>query len=157
MKVCGQDITLSGFCQNYVLIKIFEYFWICNWCFLLACFNNVNAPIFTLLFRRQDFGYDRMTAQTVQISFLIFLSCNLNWIACVTSFTPLMESFFSVRVINFSVIRGLLTLKNDFFDFWEILTFETAFLTFESWNGLFSLIQRDKLKWARETLFEISY
>ena len=49
------------------------------------------------LFRRQDFCYDHMTSQPLQICFLFIRSCNFNWIACATSFFTLSGASFFVH------------------------------------------------------------
>ena len=60
------------------------------------------------LFCRHDFCYDHMTSHRLQICFLFIRSCNFNWIACVTSFSPLVELvFLFIRVIKFLVTRDL--------------------------------------------------
>ena len=72
--------------------------------------------------------------------FLFIRSCNFNWIACVTSFFALSgASFLFMRVLKF------------------LVTLDTSLsrMTSSIWNWLlFTLIQRDKVKWVCVTLNE---
>ena len=88
------------------------------------------------LFYRHNFCYDH------DVCFLFLRSCNLNWIACVSSFFALSRAcFLFFRVINFLVTRDLPHhsqkwlphSENDFF---------------------FTLIHRDKIKWVYITVIE---
>ena len=76
--------------------------------------------------------------------FLFIRSCNFNWIACVTSFFALSgASFLFMRVIKFFGHTWLTSLSK---------------MTSSLWNWvLFTLIQRDKVKWVCITLNEGYY
>ena len=89
------------------------------------------------LFRRQDFCYDHLTSQPLQICFSYIRLCNFNWSACVTSSLALsVASFLFIFVIKFLVTRD----------------FPHSKVTSSLWNWLRTLIQRDKVKWMRVTL-----
>ena len=73
--------------------------------------------------------------------FLFIRSCNFNWIACVTSFFALSRaSFLFLRVIKIFGHTWLTSLSK---------------MTSSIWNWLlFTLIERDKVKWVCVTLNE---
>ena len=93
---------------------------------LSMLFQDLSCYVF--LFRRQDFCYDHMTSQPLQICFLFIRSWNFNWSACVTIFFALNgASFFcSFAWLKFWSRRTYLTLKNDF------LTLKLTFIFFNS-------------------------
>ena len=72
--------------------------------------------------------------------FLFIRSCNFNWIACVTSFFALSGASFFVHLLDYIFGQTWLTS----------LTKMTSSL----WNWLlFTLIQRDKVKWVFLSVF----
>ena len=105
--------------------------WKCFQLYVRTC------PAMFFLFRFLLRPYD-VTA-TSNLLF-VHCSCNFNWSACVTSFLLLVERVFcSIRVIKF-----LVTLDLPHSQKW-----------LPDWNWLlFTLIQRDKVKWVCVTLNE---
>ena len=91
------------------------------------------------LFRRQDFCWDNLTSQLLQICFLFIRLCNFKWSACVTSFFTLIgASFLFIRVKKFLVTRDL--------------PHSQKWLPRSKIDFYFTLIQRDKVKWLCVTL-----
>ena len=94
---------------------------------------NCTSGVVVLCFLfRQEFCYDHITSQSLQIcsNFLFTCSYNFNWCACLTSFFALCgASFLFICVINF--LTWLTSLSK---------------MTSSLWNWLFTLIQRDKIK-----------
>ena len=92
------------------------------------------------LFRCQDFCYDHMRSQSLQICFLSIRSCHFNWMACVTLIFTLSGANFFVHSRDLVFGHTWLTsLLNDF------LTLNLTFIF---------LRQGGKLRWVCVILIE---
>ena len=108
------DFFLNGF-PNPFIVRSRPSFLYSQWKFFELYVRSCRA---VFLFRRQEFYYDHMTSQPLQIFLLFIRSCNFNWFACATSFFTLSgASFFLFIWVNkFLVTRDIrhddyLTLK----------------------------------------------
>ena len=120
------------------LLLFFLIFWI-------GFFNSRTATagaiigllLVFFLYRRHDFCYDHMTSQPLFVH--SFRQFQLNCMCDVIFRSQWSEFFCSCAWLNF----------------WSHLTYSLSKMTFSLWNWLlFTLFQRDKVKWVCVTLTE---